>query len=1163
LTIWIDFNADGRWTDDEIIARNRPVKPGIEVVDFGVPADARRERSVGLQVQGLTGGSAASTVTSIFSMASSAAATCGWDSGFQHSDLDAGTSDMVVFDDGRGPALFVAGWFVTAGSLRVDHVARWDGSQWSGVGGGTNYPVNALAIFDDGTGAALYAGGQFTEAGGVPAEYVAKWDGSHWSPLGSGTGNVVNSLLAHDDGSGTKLYVGGSFTQAGGITAYGIATWDGTSWSPVGYGISYGVYAMAEFGSGSVKDLYVGTSYDSWGYYVKKWNGSGWSGVGGGMNGAVKVLRTYDDGSGEALYAGGDFTTASGVTAKHVAKWNGSQWLPLTSGTDDTVTHLCAFNGKLFVVGRFSSAGGVPANHLATWDGASWSEPIGDAQSVSGGTMGVFDDGSGPALFVAANVVDAMGRMAYGMARYQNDSWSVWLSPMGDGIDGTVEAMTIADLGDGPALYVGGNITRAGGFPVNNVAKWDGTSWQPLGSGMSDDVLAMATFDDGTGPAVYAGGNFLYADGILVHYIAKWDGTSWNDIGGAGQVYALYVFDDGTGPALYVGGYFTQVGGGIAAGSIARWDGSSWSALGAGISGGPVDAICSYDDGSGSRLYVGGTFSHAGGVVANNIASWDGTSWSSVGGGTNNTVESLAVYDDGQGAKLYAGGKFDTAGGKSALSIASWDGATWSALGAGISYGEVKALAVLDEGTSPVLVAGGNFRLVEGFSAGGLAKWDGSTWFGYNDGFGSHGSPLDVRVLRKAESVFQGRLFVGGSFPAVDRVAASNIASWSCTCSGSTALTAGEWQMIGLPCSPTGATMGDIFGDDLPPADYDSRWVMYEWDRAAEQYTKLGLGSALEQGRGYWIRTLDSGQSIGVDGRPTATSCSASPSFSVVGCFSEPLNGSAAGRWNMIGHPMAYTVNWGDVRFVDDAGNERTPSQAEAHGVASKNLYTWNGSAYQTWDDVTPGMLGTLGVFEGQWVKAFSTASALRIPAMPASGSFPAPAQPQGGGEWLIRLIASSGKLSDPGNVFGRLADSRDGPDAHDLPEMAPFERDYLTIVFPHPGWKSTVWAYTTDFRELEAPGGSGTGTRGGRERPQPMGEVWRFEVRSGPAGRKVRLRWQGPAEILGRSLLVDLASGREIRPEPGGGYTVEMKGSVHRFNWIVQPAGSDDGRHR
>ena len=75
-------------------------------------------------------------------------------------------------------------------------------------------------------------------------------------------------------------------------------------------------------------------------------------------------------------------------------------------------------------------------------------------------------------------------------------------------------------------------------------------------------------------------------------------------------------------------------------------------------------------DASGN-LYAGGGFTTAGGVSANRIAKWDGSSWSALGSGMNSTVNALAVDASGN---LYAGGYFTTAGGVSANYIAKWDG---------------------------------------------------------------------------------------------------------------------------------------------------------------------------------------------------------------------------------------------------------------------------------------------------------------------------------------------------------------------------------------------------------------------------------------------------------------------------------------------------------
>ena len=55
----------------------------------------------------------------------------------------------------------------------------------------------------------------------------------------------------------------------------------------------------------------------------------------------------------------------------------------------------------------------------------------------------------------------------------------------------------------------------------------------------------------------------------------------------------------------------------------------------------------------------------------------------------NNTVRALTVFDDGSGPALYAGGAFTTAGGVAANHIAKWNGSSWSALGSGMNGAHV------------------------------------------------------------------------------------------------------------------------------------------------------------------------------------------------------------------------------------------------------------------------------------------------------------------------------------------------------------------------------------------------------------------------------------------------------------------------------------------
>ena len=78
-----------------------------------------------------------------------------------------------------------------------------------------------------------------------------------------------------------------------------------------------------------------------------------------------------------------------------------------------------------------------------------------------------------------------------------------------------------------------------------------------------------------------------------------------------------------------------------------------------------------------SELIAGGWFTSAGGVEANRIAKWNGTSWSGLGSGMDERVYALTVYNN----ELIAGGWFNSAGGVGASRIAKWNGTAWSGAG--------------------------------------------------------------------------------------------------------------------------------------------------------------------------------------------------------------------------------------------------------------------------------------------------------------------------------------------------------------------------------------------------------------------------------------------------------------------------------------------------
>ena len=235
---------------------------------------------------------------------------------------------------------------------------------------------------------------------------------------------------------------------------------------------------------------------------------------------------------------------------------------------------------------------------------------------------------------------------------------------------------------------------------------------------------------------------------------------------------------------LYVGGNFTSAGI-LPANNVARWDGRRWHPLGTGVNG-DVYALAIFD----GKLYAGGDFTQAGSVAVNGFAVWDGLSWSAVGygagamqGAYKGVVRALAVADDA----LYIGGDFTSFNDLSTLDIVLWDGRNLTSLGDGLGdvdyngtmdasgYGSVYALAVGPDGT---LYAGGDFTSAgnqQPLLVNSVARWDGRRWEALGSGVEKSYGKGEVRALAVDE---KGTLYAGGQFTEAGGEIASSIARW-------------------------------------------------------------------------------------------------------------------------------------------------------------------------------------------------------------------------------------------------------------------------------------------------------------------------------------------------------------------------------------------------
>ncbi|MBK7878495.1 MAG: hypothetical protein IPJ77_22800 [Planctomycetes bacterium] len=622
--------------------------------------------------------------------------------------LSSGVTALAVGDIGAGPRLFAAGFFTSAGGTPVSRIAQWDGTSWSSLGTGLPVP-EAMCVHDDGTGPALFIGGLFSSVNGVAVNNLAKWNGTTWSAVGLGTNSEVRALTRFNFGSGTVLVAGGGFTTAGGISANRVARWNGTSWSAVGTTLNTGtVYSLAVYNPGSGPALYAsGTFFGN----LRVWTGTTWSSSPGSFNALVSDLIVFDDGVQSALIASGIFTTVNSLPIKRIAQLVGTQWSALgggvgagpdAGGLEALAVGNLGSGPRLFVGGNIEWAGNAPAYRFAEWSGAGWSSP--PCNGISGWVedLEVFDDGSGEALYVGGQFRTLNEHLANYIARWNGTGWST----LSTGLNASINAICGHDDGTGPALYVGGWISQAGSTPVNRIARWRAGAWEAVGAGLPTAPELLESFDDGTT-------SLLFASVGAGAGLQAWNGTSWTAFGLAGVgARALKSFDDGSGLKLYMSAYFTPPG--QPAGEyVARWNGTTWEVVGA--LNFLVTSLAVYDDGSGPALYAGGEFSQVDLVPASGVAKWNGTSWSALGSGISESgssglVRAMTVLTDDQGPVLYCAGWFDTAGGQPANNMAKWNGTSWSALGPGLPFW-ASDLAVFDpkDCRGPQLFVGGAF----------------------------------------------------------------------------------------------------------------------------------------------------------------------------------------------------------------------------------------------------------------------------------------------------------------------------------------------------------------------------------------------------------------------------------------------------------------------
>jgi hypothetical protein len=344
-----------------------------------------------------------------------------------------------------------------------------------------------------------------------------------------------------------------------------------------------------------------------------------------------------------------------------------------------------------------------------------------------------------------------------------------------------------ADATPGGKLFVGGLFNLAGGDTANNIAAWDGAAtdnWSalvgPNGEGTDSNVFAMTLYQG----KLVAGGVFLNAGGEVVSGVATWDGTDWEPLissNGAiglailplGFVADLEVFNGD----LYAAGAFSRAGG-QDVNNIARWNGTDWLPLtgpsgtgvlqGGSVFGAAVNDMALVD----GQLIVGGDFDTAGGVAANGIAAWSGTTWSSLGHPAFDSLTVTSVVNYNGRITIGRGYSVDNFG---VTEVAWRDGGVWSALGDPFSNGDIRDMIVYNG----LLAAGGSFLAIGGTTVNNVATWNGSTWSALSGPSGVGTNNLVMALVEHWGFLWAGGFFTTAGGQEVGWIARWNGSAWS------------------------------------------------------------------------------------------------------------------------------------------------------------------------------------------------------------------------------------------------------------------------------------------------------------------------------------------------------------------------------------------------
>ena len=323
-----------------------------------------------------------------------------------------------------GDYLYAGTGNTVAGNAQV---WRFDGNTWQIVGGQGINSSWAAKTYEDVISMVSYKGNLYIGLGTTANDAeVWKWDGNNWSQVGGDTLNTSWGA-GFEEVSSMAVYNGNLYAGLG-ASANDAEVWkyNGTSWSKVGGdSINSGwttnyerVASMAVYDG----NLYAGLGASTNDAEVWKYNGTSWSKIGGdGLNGSfntnyeqVESMVPYDG----KLYVG----TGNGTGDAEIWQYDGTTWSQVggdglnsswVDGQYEQAKTLVVYNGKLYA-GVGNTAG----------DGEVWEYDNGSWSKVGGGLVN--SSWAANAIETVQSFSTYHGKLYVGLGNSANVDAQIW-----------------------------------------------------------------------------------------------------------------------------------------------------------------------------------------------------------------------------------------------------------------------------------------------------------------------------------------------------------------------------------------------------------------------------------------------------------------------------------------------------------------------------------------------------------------------------------------------------------------------------------------------------------------------------------------------------------------------------------------------------------------